>query len=356
MTDLQQRVQTVLDELIADGSERGLQVAVVHRGETVVDAVAGVADPSTGRPVRPDTPFFSFSTGKALAATVAHLLVADGLLGYDTPLVEVWPEFAAYGKAGATLRHVLTHTVGLPALPAEVTPDRLGDPVRVCALLAAAEPWWPPGTATGYHSYTFGFLVGELARRLTGLPMSRLLDERVAAPLGLTGELWFGVPDAELPRLARLEDAEPPAQDSPVAGVAAWQLRPAASFGNDRAMLSADVPSVGTVTARATAGVYAALLDGRLVGADGLRAISTTAFEGTDRLFGNPARLALGFPLGRIGAGPDEPPTAFGWPGGGGGYAYADPRTGTAFALTKNRLAPSFATAVRLADLVTRSL
>lgn len=121
-------------------------------------------------------------------------------------------------------------------------------------------------------------------------------------------------------------------------------------------MLTADVPSVGTVTARAISGVYAALLDGRLVGADGLRAVSTPAFEGTDRLFGNPARLALGFPLGRIGAGPDEPPTAFGWPGGGGSYAYADPHTGTAFALTKSRLAQSFATAQRLADLVTAAL
>lgn len=358
MSDLGQRVQRVLDELVADGVERGVQVAVVHRGELVVDAVAGVADPATGRPVRPDTPFFSFSTGKAPAATVAHLLVADGLLGYDTALVESWPEFAAHGKADATLRHVLTHAVGLPALPPEVTPAGLGDPAGVGALLAAAEPWWPPGTATGYHSYTFGFLVGELARRLTGLPMSALLRDRIATPLGLAGELYFGVPEAELPGLARLEDAEPvdPRQESPVPGIAAWQLRPAASFGNDPAVLTADVPSVGTVTARGIAGLYAALLDGRLLGADSLNAMSTTAFEGTDRLFGNPARLALGFPLGRIGAAPEEPPTAFGWPGGGGSYAYADPRTGTAFALTKNRLAPSFATAQRLADLVTAAL
>lgn len=164
------------------------------------------------------------------------------------------------------------------------------------------------------------------------------------------------VPEAERARLARLEDAEPPSSDSPVPGITAWQLGPAASFGNDPAVLAADVPSVGTVTARGIAGVYAGLLDGRLAGADRLTAMSTTAFEGIDRLFGNHARLALGFPLGRIGAGPDEPPTAFGWAGGGGSYAYADPRTGTAFALTKNRLTPSFATAQRLADLVTAAL
>lgn len=124
-------------------------------------------------------------------------------------------------------------------------------------------------------------------------------------------------------------------------------------MGNDPVILRADIPSIGTVSARGIATMYAALIDGRLIDADQLRELTAVAFEGTDQVFGNEARLALGFPLGRIGGRADEPPTAFGWPGGGGSYAYADPTTGTAFALTKSRLTPSFSTAQRIADLVT---
>jgi CubicO group peptidase (beta-lactamase class C family) len=355
---LQHRVQDVLDELVASGAETGLQVAVRHQGQRVVDAVAGVADPATGRPVTPDTPFFSFSTAKGVAALLAHLLVRDGLLGYDTPVAQVWPEFGARGKHTATLRHVLTHTVGVPAMPAGLDPTDLADWPRVCAAIADAQPRWQPGTRTGYHSYTFGFLVGEIARRVTGQPPRRLLHDWVAAPLGITGELYCGVPATDLARLARLEDAkphqpQPPEHDSILAP---WERQPRASLGNSPDLLQADVPSVGTFTARALATVYAAVLDGRLIPAEQLAELSAVAFEGTDRVFGNTARLALGYPLGRIGAPADEPPTAFGWPGGGGSYAYANPATGTSFALTKNRLTPDFTTTQRLSTLVTAEL
>ncbi|WP_372350873.1 serine hydrolase domain-containing protein [Streptomyces sp. KL116D] len=358
MTTLQQRIQDVLDELVGSGAETGVQVAVHHRGHRLVDAVAGVADRATGRPVTPETLFFSFSTAKGLAALIAHLLVRDDLVGYDTPVAQVWPEFGAYGKETATLRHVLTHTVGVPAMPGGLGPDDLADWPRVCAALAGAEPRWRPGTRTGYHSFTFGFLVGEIARRVTGRPVRRLLHDWIAAPLGITGELYFGVPPAELARLARLEDAEPhpaePAEHNSV--LAPWERQPRASMGNNSTVLQADIPSVGTFTARGIATVYAAVLDGRLIAPDQLAELSAPAFEGTDQVFGNPARLALGYPLGRIGAPPDEAPTTFGWPGGGGSYAYADPATGTSFALTKNRLTPDFTTAQRLSDIVTAEL
>jgi CubicO group peptidase (beta-lactamase class C family) len=355
VTTLQRQVQTVLDELVASGAETGLQVAVHHRGDRVVDAVAGVADSTTGRPVTPDTPFFSFSAAKGVAALLAHLLVRDGLLGYDTPVAEVWPEFGVRGKETATLRHVLTHAVGLPAMPGGLGPTDLPDWPRVCAALAAAEPRWRPGTRTGYHPFTFGFLVGEIARRVTGQPVRRLLHDRIAAPLGIAGELYFAVPPTELPRLAHLEDAEPRPPDHP--GILApWERQPHASMGNSPTLLQADIPSVGTFTARAIATVYAAILDGRLIPADQLAQLSAVAFEGTDQVFGNPARLVLGYPLGRIGAPPHEPPTTFGWPGGGGSYAYANPTAGTTFALTKNRLTPNFTTAQRLSNLVTTEL
>ncbi|AUH45050.1 serine hydrolase [Streptomyces sp. CMB-StM0423] len=352
---LQQQVQGVLDELVDSGAETGLQVAVHHRGALVVDAVAGVADSQTGRGVTPETPFFSFSAGKVMTSLIAHLLVRTGAVGYDTPVADVWPEFGARGKGTATLRHVLTHSAGVPAMPRSIGPADLADWSRVCAAIAGSEPRWPSGTATGYHSFTYGFLVGEVARRATGKPMGQLLDEWVAAPLGIDGDLYFGVPGTDLARLARLEDASPPPVARPDgdddAVLAPWELQPTAAMGNSHEILQADIPSVGTFTARGIAAMNAAVLDGRLIGADQLAELTAVAFEGTDQVFGNDARLALGYPLGRIGTRPDETPTTFGWVGGGGSYVYADTATGTSFAMTKTRLTPHVDTARRLADI-----
>ncbi|MYQ41171.1 serine hydrolase [Streptomyces sp. SID4921] len=354
MPTLQLRIQGVLDELVGAGAETGLQVAVHHQGVQVVDAVAGVADRATGRRVGPDTLFFSFSAGKVMTSLIAHLLVRNGFVGYDTPVTDVWPEFGAHGKATATLRHVLTHSVGVPAMPRDIAPADLPDWSRVCTAIADAKPLWRPGTRTGYHSFTFGFLVGEIARRATGRPMRQLLHEWIAVPLGIQHDLFYGVPRAGLDRLARLEDAAarpvvaPPGAD---AVLAPWERQPSAAMGNSPEILQADIPSVGTFTARGVTAMNAAVLDGRLIGSRGLEEVTTVAFEGTDQVFGNEARLALGYPLGRLGAPPDEAPTTFGWVGGGGSCVYADRATGTAFALTKTCLTPHFDTARRLADL-----
>ena len=136
--------------------ERAAKVAVYRHGEPVVDAVAGVADPATGRPVASDTPFYAYSTGKGATATVAHVLVERGLFGYDTKIAELWPEFGAHGKESATVRHALTHTLGVPGAPADTTPEDLCDWDKMCEAVADAEPWWAPGTETAYHAYTFG--------------------------------------------------------------------------------------------------------------------------------------------------------------------------------------------------------
>ncbi|WP_406396630.1 beta-lactamase family protein [Streptomyces sp. NBC_00882] len=355
MPSLQQKTQSVLDELVNTGAETGLQVAVYHHGVLVVDAVAGVADSQTGRRATPETPFFGFSAGKVMTSLIAHLLVRTGAVGYDTPVVDLWPEFGTHDKATATLRHVLTHSVGVPAMPLDIGPADLADWSRVCAAIADAAPRWPPGTETGYHSFTYGFLVGEVARRATGKPMRQLLDEWVTVPLGIDGDLYFGVPRADLARLARLEDAaqRPVAPLDGDAVLAPWEMQPTAAMGNSLEILQADIPSVGTFTARGIAAMNAAVLDGRLIDSHQLQEMTAVAFEGTDQVFGNYARLALGYPLGRIGTRPDKTPTTFGWVGGGGSYVYADTATGTSFAMTKTRLTPHFNTAQRLADLTT---
>src|SRR5215207_7643855 len=202
MNDVQKQVQEAIDQLVESEAERGLQVAVYHQGEPVVDAVAGVADPATGRPVISDTPFFSYSIGKGVASTVVHVLAERGVLDYDTRIVELWPEFGAHGKDKATVRHALSQSVGVPGLPPGLTVDDLCDWEKMCAIIADSEPWWEPGTRIGYHAITWGYIVGEVVRRATGKPISEVLRAEVAGPLGVNDELYFGVPESELGWLA----------------------------------------------------------------------------------------------------------------------------------------------------------
>jgi CubicO group peptidase (beta-lactamase class C family) len=351
MSDLRQQVQEAIDQLVASGTETGIQVAVYRHGELVVDAVAGVADAATGRPVTPATPFFSASTGKGLTATVAHVLVERGVFGYDTPVVALWPEFGAQGKQGATVRHVLTHTVGVPGVPADTTPEDLCDWEKMCAWIAAAEPWWEPGTKMGYHAWTFGYIVGELVRRATGTRISQVLREEVAAPLGVADELFFGVPASDLGRLARLEEGGEPLSAEQVTQLEETMpllfkavplaVQPSAALYNRTEFLMSDVPAGGTVTARAMTRLYAALLgevDGvRLLSRARLREVTAVAVDAVDQIFGNRAQMGLGYALGGPLADTLGTGTVFGWSGAGGSHASADTTTGTAFALTKNR-------------------
>jgi CubicO group peptidase (beta-lactamase class C family) len=358
MADAQRLVQQAVDDLVASGAERGVQVAVYHRGELVVDAVAGLADAATGRPVTSGTPFHNFSIGKGATASVAHVLAERGVFGYDTPVVDVWPEFGAYGKHGVTVRHVLAHTAGVPAVPPDTTAEDLCDWEAMCAAIADARPWWPPGTRVGYHSWTFGYLVGEVVRRATGTPISQVLREEVTGRLGVADELFLGVPRSQQHRLARLEDAQPMPAPPPTIMPAA--AAPGAALGNRPDVLAAAIPAAATTSARAIARMYAALLgdvDGvRLISPQRLRQVTAVAASGKDEIFGNPSVWGLGYAIGRLGTTPEETPTVFGMAGAGGSYAYADTATGVAFALTKNRFTADFATATRISQLVTDAL
>ena len=367
MTDLQQQVQKAIDDLVESGTERGLQVAVYRRGEQVVDAVAGVADPETGRLVTPDTPIYCYSVGKGATATVAHVLVERGLFGYDTPIVELWPEFGAHGKEKATVRHALTHTVGVPGIPAVTKPEDLCDWDEICAVIADAKPWWEPGTRIAYHAYPYGYIIGEVVRRAAGKPISQVLREDVAGPLSIADELYFGMPESQLGRLAPLEDQRGSAEflasmpdDSPFFQLGPRAVTPTAEFGNRKDVLMADIPAGGKMSARAMARMYAALLgevDGvRLISPDTLDKVLAGTYSGVDQIMGFPTTWALGYSVGRIGTKAGETPTVIGVGGIGGSYAYADTSTGVAFALTKNRLAPDFDAAQSVAEIVAKAV
>lgn len=344
--DARERIRRTIDSMVASGGEVGLQVAVVHRGRTVVDAVSGPADRARGTAVSPGTLFYAASTAKGVASTVAHVLVERGELDDDLRLADVWPEFGAHGKGHVTLRHVLMHTAGVPAPPYDTTVEDLCDWDHMCAVLAAARPWWPPGTRFGYHAQTFGFLVGETVRRATGRTLSWWLREAVTGPLGVDDEVHFGVPEALLGRVARQEPppGEPP--EGPAPGTPADRaippgIRPDADFANRRDVLTSDIPSGGTVTARGVARVYAALL-GDIAGIDLVsparrRAMAAPAFEGRDEVMGVPSTWAFGFSPFRPGGVLSRPGSTFGMVGANGSAAYADIDSGVAVAVMRNR-------------------
>jgi CubicO group peptidase (beta-lactamase class C family) len=171
-----ERMQAVLADLVASGAELGLQLAAYRRGELVVDTWAGVADRASGRSVDGDTLFTVFSTSKGIAATCAHLLAERGQLDYDAPIARYWPEFAQNGKARATVRDALSHRVGVPRLPAGVTPAQLCDWEGMCAFLAAEAP----GLGAG-HAQRLPRLHLRLARRRAGAARRRPADRRPRA-------------------------------------------------------------------------------------------------------------------------------------------------------------------------------
>lgn len=215
----------------------------------------------------------------------------------------------------------------------------------MCDVLAAAEPWWEPGTRFGYHAQAFGFLVGEIVRRATGRTLSWWLREAVTIPLAIEDEVHFGVPEALLGRVAHQEPpAEPPPAPepgSPLDRAIPPGIRPDADLANRRDVLTADIPSGGTMTARGAARAYAALL-GHVAGVDlvspARRAdMAAPAFEGPDEVVCVPTTWAFGFSPHRPGGVPSRAGSTFGMVGANGSAAYADIDSGVAVAVMRNR-------------------
>src|SRR5207248_6028046 len=271
----------------------------------------------------------------------------------------------AHGKQGVTIRHVLNHTAGVPGIPLTTTIEDLCDWDKMCTAIADSEPWWEPGTKIGYHAYTFGYIVGEIIRRVTGKPIPEVLRDELSGPLGVEKELYFGMPRSEHHRLAVLEDTPMPPDfqmpamppDLPMFKAAPMSLMPNAAFGNREDTLAADIPAGGKTSARAIAKMYAALLgkvDGvRLLTPARLGEATTVAFSGPDQVFGMPTTWALGYSIGGLASDGD---TVFGVGGVGGSFACGDTSSGISFALTKNRLTQDFNASSQALDLVMKAL
>jgi CubicO group peptidase (beta-lactamase class C family) len=334
-------VRKALESLTSEGPEIGLQVAAYVNGKLVIDTWAGLADPATRKPVDGDTLFMLSSTTKGLTATCMHACVEKHKLDYDMPIVKVWPEFGAHGKDGATLRMALTHQTGVPQTPVGYTPDWMPHWDRMCKGIAALEPMFPVGQRTAYHSLNYGYINGEILRRVDGRTIAQFLQDEICKPLRINGA-YLGVPDSELKRVAVLTDAPPapPEYDASMVGEPAGSH--VAQVFNRRELQQASIPASGGIfSARGLARHYGMLANwGEL---DGVRVLPEARIRAgielqtleMDEIYKVRVRRALGYRRGKD-TGPLASPDAFGHVGGGGSFGYADPARKLGIAFSKN--------------------
>jgi CubicO group peptidase (beta-lactamase class C family) len=347
------RFRAVREEFARNFAERGelgAAVCVVVDGATVVDLAGGWADASARTPWRHDTLVDFYSVGKAFVALLALRLVDAGAVALDDPIATVWPEFAAAGKEDATLRQALCHRAGVPAIREPLTNDDLWDWGRMTAALAATAPWWEPGTRHAYHTNTYGHLVGEVVRRVSGEPCGRRLAA-LAEPLG--ADVLVGVPPEDQRRCAEVvfDAPGPPATlDDTLEGDARMEMlsyfNPPgfSSMGvvNTAAWRAAEVPSTnGHGSARGVARLYSALLQPGRVLSSGLLTEATSAQSvGYCPILHEEVTFGLGFKptVPRRPFGPN--PGSFGHFGTGGAVGFADPAGGVAFGYVMNHVIP----------------
>ena len=337
-------------------------------GKTVVDLWGGHYDETRTREWERDTLVNVYSVTKGMTAICAHQLIERGMLDIDAPVCEYWPEFAAAGKQAISVRWLLSHKAGLPAIRDPLPLNSLYDWNLMCSALAAQAPWWTPGEHHGYHIMTFGYLVGELIRRVSGESIGAYFRKHVAEPLdadfhiGLSEEHdvrtshVFGVHAGNRP--APSAPTEPGAREEFMRAWQTWQdpttmqgaatLNPPQSRGavNTREWRAAEIPSVnGHGNARALARIYGALARGGEI--DGTRILESKTIDratteeafGPDRLFsGRPSRFGLGFMLSHDFSRLSPNPRAFGHAGAGGSLGMADPDAKIGFGFTMNNM------------------
>jgi CubicO group peptidase (beta-lactamase class C family) len=364
-----QPVRDVFERNLREGLDLGAAVAFTLDGEPVVDLWGGHLEFDRKDEWQRDTLVNVYSTSKGMTAICAHRLVEQGKIDLDAPVATYWPEFAQAGKQNVPVRWLLSHQAGLPAIRKPLPKGALYDWSAITGALAEQEPWWEPGTKHGYHAMTYGFLVGEVVRRVSGQSLGTYFREQVAEPLG--ADFHIGLAEEHDARTTRLhgqlvsrgKDGGPPKlpdnlpaplrkfmQDmtdgSTMTGAAF--INPPQDRGdvNSRAWRAAEIPAAnGHGTARSLARIYGALARGGEV--DGVRilepetidvAISEQAFGPDAVLGGLPMRFGLGFML-RHDFMPLSPnPRAFGHPGAGGSIGMADPDPKVGFGYTLNKM------------------
>ncbi|SDH35888.1 serine hydrolase domain-containing protein [Pseudomonas panipatensis] len=349
-------VAAAFSALFADPQERGAALCIQVGGETLVDIWAGNAGKEEGQAWHADTILNLFSCTKTFAAVAALQLAGEGKLDLDAPVARYWPEFAAAGKQAISARQLLSHSAGLPALRDLLPAEALYDWTAMTAALAAEQPWWTPGSEHGYAPITYGWLVGELIRRIDGREPGPAIIERTAKPLGL--DFHIGLADSEFPRVAHIARAKGNLGDAAAQRLLRTMMsEPTAlstrAFTNPPSILTStnkaewrrmQQPAAnGHGNARALVGFYSGLLQGRLLDSALLAELTREHRRGEDRTLLTCTRFGLGTML-------DQPelanatyglgPRAFGHPGAGGSVGFADPERELAFGFVTNTLGP----------------
>ncbi|MFF3737456.1 serine hydrolase domain-containing protein [Streptomyces sp. NPDC002566] len=363
-------VRAAFEENFRERDELGAAVSVLVDGTPVVDLWGGWADAARTRAWERDTLVNVWSTSKGPTALCAHILVDRGLLDLDAPVAAYWPEFAAAGKERVLVRHLLSHRAGLAGLREPHSLDELYDWELTVARLAATEPWWEPGTRSGYHALTYGFLVGEVVRRVSGLLPGAFLEREVTGPLGV--DFTIGLPEKEAGRAAEMvhpraatssEQAAVFSQLTPAALAALTNPLAGADEANSPGWRAAEIPAAnGHGTARAVAALYGVIAGrGALAGR---RVLSPEAAERVREGQGACRDLVLGagfahdteIGLGLWLSGPNgwygPNPRAVGHDGFGGSCGLADPETGVSLGYVMNRMGPHIADDPRKMALV----
>ncbi len=347
------RVREIFEASFESGAEVGAGLSVYVDGREVIDLWGGFADKDRTRPWRRDTLANVYSTTKGITAIAAHQLVERGELELDAPVARYWPEFAQKGKAEIPVRMLLNHRAGLPAVAKPLQPDDIYDWETMTRALAEQEPWWQPGTGHGYHALTYGWLVGELVRRVSGMGIGRYVREHIAAPLGV--EFWIGMPEeldartAELHQGPIVESGGPNLmeliQNEPNGVLAKAFGNPPLLFisPNSRQWRAAELAAAnGHTTAGGLGRIYAALANGGEL--DGVRLLRPETIErartqeslGEDKVLMMTSRLGLGFFLSPAHEPLGPNPGTFGHAGAGGSLGVADPEANVGFGYVMN--------------------
>lgn len=384
------RFSEVADEFrrnLAQRGDLGASVAITVDGEPAVDLWGGYADANRTTPWAADTIAVVMSCTKGATALCAHILAAEGELDFDAPVARYWPQYGRAGKEATLVRHLLNHQAGVPAVRTPLEPGAFYDQERMAQALAAEIPFWEPGTAYGYHGFTYGFLVAEIVRRVTGTSIGAFFRSEVAEPLGL--DFAIGLAASEHARVTHLNPAPPPApgdavppflvraMTDPTSVQALMMANTGGHFLPEAwdapAALEAEIPAAGGVgNARSLAALYAPLAtDGRIgrvafSAGDIDRMGQVQSAVGSDQVLLGPGRWGLGFMKGAVTPAGVEPPArivlserAFGHLGHGGSIGFADPGAGVSFAYVMNQMAPDAglsATGQSLVDAMYRAL
>lgn len=352
--------------------EQGAACCVVRDGRVVVDLAAGHADPEAGAAFQADTLVPVFSTTKGMTAVCMAMLADRGLLDVEAPVARYWPTFAGGGKDHVTVAECLSHRAGLAWLDERLTTEEILDTAPVLAALERQVPQWEPGTANGYHAHTYGWIAGEILRRIEGRSLGTFLAEEVARPLG--ADVHIGLPEALAPRVARLDMG--PLPDDPDARRLVFEVMAKGTPGyralvldgairphggeqipwNSRAFQAAEMPGAnGIASARGLARMYAATtgeVDGvRLVSRRTIDRFRAERSRGPDKVVVVEAAWGLGFALDSglvrlLG------PSSYGHPGAGGSLGFADLDAGLGFGYVLDHMGAAVANEPRTLALV----